>query len=187
MIDFIEVVTFSLVLSTDSFSAALAMGTRPHKLSDTLKFAFASSGAEVLVLLLGALAGASIVTQFDFIDHWLSFALLAVVAVHMAFEAIKELRQDNSASKPKKFHNFFKILIVSFATSLDSFVVGVTLGVQEKSLTPFILCVGICVFVLTLVGMKISKTTSDSLGPIFSLIGSGILLLLAFKFLIEGL
>jgi putative Mn2+ efflux pump MntP len=62
MTNYLEISIVGLVLCADSFSAALAMGVRPHKLGDTLKFAFSSGGAEALVAFLGAIAGAKIIS-----------------------------------------------------------------------------------------------------------------------------
>ena len=79
MFNLLEVLIVGLVLCADSFSAALAMGTRPHKFTDTLKFAFSSGGAEALVSFIGAMAGARVIAEFDSIDHWISFVLLIAV------------------------------------------------------------------------------------------------------------
>lgn len=187
MTNLFEVFIVGLVLCADSFSAALALGTRPHKTSDTLMFATASGSAEALVFFLGTIAGAKIISQFDFIDHWISFTLLLFVALHMIYESVTELKQKNYITQPKKFHSFFKILIVSFATSLDAFAVGVSLGITDKPLTPFVFSIGMWAFVATIIGMGAAKRASSYVGPIFSLIGSIIILTLAFKFLIEGL
>src|SRR5690606_6838326 len=126
MFNLLEVLIVGLVLCADSFSAALAMGTRPHKFTDTLKFAFSSGGAEALVSFVGALAGAKVIAEFDSIDHWISFVLLIAVAVHMAQEGIQELKnRHNENQETKPFHSYLKVLIVSFATSLDALAVGV--------------------------------------------------------------
>lgn len=183
-----EVLVIGLVLCADSFSAALAMGARPHKTSDTMKFAFSSGGAEALFSFLGAIAGAKVVSEFDSIDHWISFFLLAAVAGHMACEGVVELgNKQIKSEKPQGFHSFFKVIIVSFATSLDAFAVGVSLGVSGKPLTPYIMSIGLWAFFSTIVGMNIAKIASKKIGSIFSLIGSFVLLTLALKFLLEGL
>ncbi|MAX65742.1 MAG: hypothetical protein CME66_02300 [Halobacteriovoraceae bacterium] len=188
MTNIFEVLMVGLVLSADSFSAALAMGSRPHKFSDTLKFALTSGGAEALVSWLGAIAGLKLIAQFDSFDHWISFCLLAAVAIHMTYEGLCELRGTNeSHSQNKDFHSFYKVLIVSFATSLDAFAVGVSLGVTGKPLTPFILSIGLWAFFSTIMGMSIAKLASYRLGPLFNLIGAFVLFILALKFLINGL
>lgn len=188
MINYFEVIIIGLVLCADSFSAALAMGSRPHKFSDSLKFAFSSGGAEAFVAFIGAIAGAKIIAQFDYIDHWISFFLLTAVAIHMAWEGIEELRNGHEEeSGPKKFHSLFKVILVSFATSLDALAVGVTLGAAGKVLPPYIASIGLWAFCSTIVGMSIAKRVSDRLGPIFNIIGALILQALAINFLIEGL
>lgn len=184
---FFEVVIIGLVLSADSFSAALAMGARPHSFKNSLTFAFSSGGVEAFVSYLGAIAGARLISQFDSIDHWISFLLLAFVALHMIYEGIQELKGDETNIVDKKFHGPFKIIIVSFATSLDAFAVGVGLGVNTKPLLPYLISIGFWAFAATILGMQIAKKTSHKLGAVFTFIGAGILLLLAFKFLIEGL
>ena len=139
MSNYLEIIIVGLVLCADSFSAALAMGARPHRFIDSLKFAFSSGGAEALVAYIGAIAGAKIISDFDSIDHWVAFVLLLAVALHMAYEGIQELRnRADDQVEVKKFHGILKILIVSFATSLDALAVGVSLGVSGKPLMPFI-------------------------------------------------
>jgi len=94
-----EMILVGLVLSADSFSAALAMGTRPFTKEDAFKFALASGGAEGLFTFIGALAGSFIVSKLSSIDHWIAFSLLGVVAIHMAYEGIKGFFQKKNKQK----------------------------------------------------------------------------------------
>lgn len=84
----IEALLVGLVLSIDSFSAALAMGHRPFTSKDAIKFALSSGIAEGLVALFGALAGAHIIAKFAAVDHWIAFGLLMAVALHMGYESV---------------------------------------------------------------------------------------------------
>lgn len=189
MENLLEIIVVGLVLSVDSFSAALAMGARNHKFSDSLKFAFSSGGAEALVSFLGAIAGVQIISRFDSIDHWVSFFLLIIVAIHMFYEGVCEFRDRDSQkeNEPKKFHSFFKILLVSFATSLDAFAVGVSLGVAGKPLLAYISSIGLWAFFSTIIGMSIAKKVSNKIGPLFNFIAAFVLIALAVKFLSDGL
>lgn len=189
LFDWVEVVLVGLILSADSFSAALAMGGRPHKFRDTFKFAVTSGGSEAIVAGLGALAGAKVIARFDHVDHWISFILLGAVALHMAYEGYQEVRHGSGQDweGPRDFHGFFKILAVSLATSIDALAVGVGLGVSEKFVLPYLASIGLWAFLATIVGMEISRRTSRKVGPIFSFVAAFILLSLAFKFLFEGL
>lgn len=172
-----EVLTIGLILSADSFSAAIAMGMRPFKRKDVLKFASLSGGAEAGVALIGTLAGSYIISQFSSIDHWIAFFLLAAVAVHMAYEGVEHLlhRHKEEAVIKTEFHGFAKMLIVSLATSLDAFGVGIGLGVAKKPILPNIISIGFWAFVATFAGMYLARKLSDKFGPIMNLVAATLL------------
>lgn len=190
-----DVVFVGLALSADSFSAALAMGFRAHTPKDSLKFAFASSAAEAGAALAGALAGAKLLSQISAFDHWIAFGLLFAVAAHMAKEGLQEMRAQKGPGRgeeetfhqgtvhQKTFHSFKKILLVSFATSLDALGVGAGLGLAGRSLPPYIASIGFWAFMATLTGMFLAKKIPENLSPAFHFLGSGILFVLAFQML----
>lgn len=179
----LEVLTIGLILSADSFSAAVAMGHRPFTIKDALKFAFSSGGAEALTTLIGALAGIQITKHLADYDHWIAFSLLMGVALHMAWEGISEMR--SKGEKPEKidFHSFTKVLIVSFATSLDALGVGIGLGVAQKPIIPFLISIGVWAFLATIVGLYLARRLSKKFGPIMTIAGSLVLGILAFQML----
>lgn len=180
-INFLEIITIGLILSADSFSAAVAMGLRPYTRNDALKFAFSSGGAEAGVALIGSLAGSYIISRFSAIDHWIAFSLLGVVALHMAYEGIVHLLQKNKTDeimtevRKEEFHSYGKILIVSLVTSLDAFGIGIGLGIAHKPITPYIVSIGFWAFVSTLAGMYLARKLSAKFGPIMNLVGAIVL------------
>ena len=176
-----EVIFVGLVLSADSFSAALAMGHRPFSEKDAFGFALASGVAEGLMALIGALAGTLIISKFAAIDHWVASILLAGVALHMAYEGIEHLIHPNESEEKLEFHSFKKVIIVSFATSLDAFGVGIGLGASNKTILPYILSIAIWAFVTTIAGLHLAKKLSMKFGPIMSLFGALVLGFLAFQ------
>lgn len=76
-------------------------------------------------------------------DHWIAFGLLSAVAIHMAYEGVRDLADGVINEEKLNFHSFTRVLIVSFATSLDAFGVGIGLGVSHKPLAPFIISIGV--------------------------------------------
>ncbi|STX27988.1 Domain of uncharacterised function DUF [Legionella beliardensis] len=175
----IEPIIWGLVLSVDSFSAALAMGFRPHKLSDSLKFATSSGGAELIATFLGMLLGEKVIMQLGSIGQWIACLLLFGVAVRMFYEGIMEFKHGNHNKQLVKFHSFVKILIVSIATSIDALAVGVSLGVANKPLLPYLISIGGWAFISTMVGMAIAKRAPKRLSAIFSMVGALIIFILA--------
>ena len=179
-----EIIFVGLVLSADSFSAALAMGHRPFNEKDAFGFALASGSAEAIMALLGALFGSLIIARFSAIDHWVAAILLGGVALHMAYEGIEHLLSQELNEEKLEFHSFKKVIIVSFATSIDSFGVGIGLGAANKPITPFIVSIGLWAFFTTILGLHIAKKLSAKFGPAMSIFGSlvlGYLAVQAFK------
>lgn len=179
----LDVFLVGMILSIDSFSAALAMGNRPFDQKDAFRFAFSSGSAEALVTFIGAMAGNQIIRRFEAVDHWIAFALLSAVAIHMAYEGIRDLADGAIPEEKLDFHSFTRVLIVSFATSLDAFGVGIGLGVSNKPLTPFIISIGLWAFTATILGLNLAKKLSERFGPIMNLFGAGVLEVIAFKML----
>lgn len=183
-----EVITVGLILSADSFSAAVAMGLKPYTKKDAIKFALSSGGAEALVALFGALAGTYIISRFAAVDHWIAFILLGAVALHMAYEGVihlihKDKPEEERPIVQEGFHSYGKILIVSLATSLDAFGVGIGLGVANRPIGPFIVSIGIWAFISTLAGMYLARKLSDKFGPVMNLVAAVVLGFMAWQML----
>lgn len=179
----IEVITIGLVLSADSFSAAVAMGHRPFSKKDAYQFALSSGGAEALMTLIGALAGSFVISKFSAIDHWVGFILLGGVAIHMLYEGVTDLKNNTIKEEKLDFHSFKKVLIVSFATSLDAFGVGIGLGISKKPILPFIASIAFWAFLTTIIGLHLARKLSQKFGPIMNIVGSIVLGFLAFQIL----
>lgn len=186
---FLEVLIVGLVLSADSFSAALAMGFKAHRSRDVLRFALSSGSAEALVAFLGAMLGSKVFARYAILEHWVAFILIMAVALHMIWEGILELREKQGSSEEdinnedKGFYGYLRILVVSFATSLDAFAVGVSLGTTGKPLTAYILSIGIWAFLSTIAGMALARKVSKHLGIYFSFVGAFVLIFIAINLL----
>lgn len=179
----LEILSLGLILSADSFSAAVAMGSRKFTRSDLLRFAFASAGAEALSTLVGFFAGSKVMAMISDYDHWIAFGLLLAVALHMVYEGIEGLRGNMEEEESESFHSFTKILIVSFATSMDAFGVGIGLGIAHKPIWAFVGSIGFWAFAATVIGLYLGHTFSKKLGPIFTLIAAAVLGYLAVQML----
>ena len=181
----LEILIVGMVLSIDSFSAAVAMGHRPFTRKDALKFAFSSGGAEAFATLVGALAGAHLISMLEAWDHWIAFILLMAVALHMAWEGIEHWRghHDEESPSKKEFHSFARIIVVSFATSMDAFGVGIGLGIAHKPIGAYVTSIGIWAFASTIAGLLLARKLSDRFGPIMHFVGASVLAILAFQML----
>lgn len=180
---FYEIIIIGLILGSDSFSVAVAMGLRPFSKKDAIKFATIAAITGTLTTFIGAIAGLHVLSKIQSFDHWIAFGLLLAVAIHMAYEGLQDLMGKKEKTENIDFHSIGKILIVSFATNIDSFGVGIGIGVAQKPIMPYIFSIGIWGFLLTIAGLYLAKKLSDKFGSIVSLIGAIILAAIAFKML----
>ncbi|MGB8698794.1 MAG: manganese efflux pump [Thermosynechococcaceae cyanobacterium] len=179
----LELLLFSLALSIDSFSAAIALGFRHFSTRRALFFASSSGFSEGLATAIGFLLGhiaRNLITQYD---HWIAFILLFSVGIHMCYQAYLEIKFNHTVDDEIKVHGPLKILFVSSITSIDSLGVGVSLGLVNKPIIPYSLFIGIGAFLSTYLGLFLAKKISNKLGSKVEFIGGLVLIVLGIKML----
>jgi manganese efflux pump family protein len=180
----VELVLFSLVLSIDSFSAALALGFRHFSPKRALFFALSSGLTEGLATAIGFLLGHIAQQWITAYDHWVAFFLLCAVGIHMCYHAYQEMNADHPPTlNQTKVHGLFKILFVSTITSIDSFGVGISLGLLNKPIMIYSLAIGLAAFLSTYLGLYLAKQISTQFGEKIEFMGGVILILIGVKML----
>lgn len=178
-----ELLLFSLALSIDSFSAAVALGFRHFSPKRALFFAFSSGFSEGLATAIGFLLGhiaRNLITQYD---HWIAFLLLCSVGTHMCYQAYLDIKSNKAVETEIKVHGPLKILFVSSITSIDSLGVGISLGLFNKPIVLYSLSIGIGAFLSTYLGLFLAKKISNKLGSKVEFVGGIVLILLGIKML----
>jgi manganese efflux pump family protein len=179
----IELLLFTLVLSIDSFSAALALGFRHFSARRALFFALSSGFSEGFATTIGFLLGKiaqNLITQYD---HWVAFILLCLVGGHMCYHAFLEMKSNGPPKDEVKVHGLWKILFVSTVTSIDSLGVGISLGLINKPIALYSFCIGIGAFLSTYLGLFLARKISGQLGEAIEFMGGIVLILIGIKML----
>jgi putative Mn2+ efflux pump MntP len=179
----IEIVLFALVLSIDSFSAALALGIRHFSPQRAFFFAFSSGFSEGAATAIGFLLGHVAQNIIINYDHWVAFFLLTAVGGNMCYKAYQEMKSPSETTEEVKVHGLWKILFISTITSIDSLGVGVSLGLIEKPIIPYALTIGMGAFLATYLGLFLAKKISGHLGEKVEFFGGGVLIALGIKML----
>jgi manganese efflux pump family protein len=178
-----ELLLFTLVLSIDSFSAALALGFRHFSSKRALFFALSSGFSEGFATAIGFLLGKiaqNLIAQYD---HWVAFILLCLVGGHICYHAFQDMQSDVAPQDKVKVHGLWKILFVSTVTSIDSLGVGISLGLFNKPIALYSLCIGIGAFLSTYLGLFLAKKISGQLGEKIEFMGGIVLILIGVKML----
>ena len=182
----LELIIFTIVLSIDSFTAALALGFRHFSARRAFLFACSSGFSEGAATAIGFLVGSlaqNLIAQYD---HWVAFSLLSAVGLHMCYAAHREMREPDEkaeVSEEPKRHSVLKIIFVSSVTSIDALGVGVSLGLVDKPIAFYSLLIGIGAFIATYLGLFLAKKISGKLGGKIEFAGGVVLILLGIKML----
>ncbi|MBP5547988.1 MAG: manganese efflux pump [Bacteroidales bacterium] len=139
----------SLVVSTTS--AFKSKMTYRHGVVMALIFALFQGGFP----LIGALLGIAFRDMIASVDHWVAFCLLVAVGGKMIFEAIGNKPESEQLDLSK----IGVLCLLGIATSIDAFVVGIGLGLDNTM--PRVLfivsVIGTVTFIVSLIGVYLGK------------------------------
>ena len=180
-----ELLILAIGLSMDAFAVSVCKGLSMKKIS--LKSAGVVGawfgGFQALMPLMGYLLGSQFSSYIDKIDHWIAFALLALIGLNMIREAFSKEENEAMASSI----SFRAMLAPAIATSIDALAVGVTFAFLEVAVVPAVCCIGIITCVLSMVGVKVGSVFGTRYKSKAEFVGGAILVLLGVKILLSHL
>jgi len=182
--DFLSVFLIAIGLSADCFAVALSGGISKvnHSWSRILRVSFSFGLFQALMPVLGWLAGKTVVEFIADYDHWVAFALLAIVSGRMFWESFRpEHRQDKEIDITKGL----LLITLSVATSIDALAVGLSFAFLEVNIVIAALTIGPVAFLITAIGFLVGKRASKIIGKRAEAIGGLILLVIAFRILLS--
>lgn len=169
----------------DSFTVALASGfaLKEVRFIDGLKIGAAFGFFQFLMPLLGWFAGLSMKNLIACFDHWVAFGLLGLIGGKMIYEGIFGKKE----REKKETLDFFSLLMLSLATSIDALAVGLSFSFLNIPILRPALVIGIVTFGISFAGVLMGTVFGRFLGKKMEIAGGVILLIIGFKILIEHL
>lgn len=205
-----EIFLTGLSLSADACAVAMCKGVEMRRF--VFKYAVVIALCFGLFQALMPLIGWAVASQFaEYIteaDHWIAFALLALLGAKMFKDGIeneKELREARATAKsasplpypvritllPKKEERLdigVKTLIVmSVATSIDALAVGVSFAFLAVDIWLAIALIGATTFCISLLGVLVGTKAGGKFRGKAELAGGVLLFLIGLKILLEHL
>ena len=176
----IELLLTSISLSMDAFAASICKGldNKKNKLKNSLIISTLFGGFQALMPLLGYTLGNILNNKIIKYDHYIALILLTIIGISM----IKESKEKNEINN--KF-NFKEIIILSIATSIDAFVIGITLSFLQVNITLSTTFIGIITFIICFIGFYIGNFIGKQLNKFSKILGGGILIIIGIKIFIE--
>ena len=184
-----ELIITAIALSMDAFAVAICKGlsldrVRPKHMAITGAW---FGGFQGLMPLIGFLLGSLFAKQIEAFDHWIAFALLALIGANM----IKEACEGDSYPADASF-GFKTMLTMAIATSIDALAVGVSFAMVANadpnfSITAAVISIGVITFVLSAIGVKVGSIFGAKYKSKAELVGGIVLCLMGRKILLEHL
>jgi putative Mn2+ efflux pump MntP len=118
-------------------------------------------------------------------DHWLAFGLLGFVggkAIHDGIRGETPVGVD-----PADPTRGWSLVVLSVATSIDAFAVGLSLAWLGERIWSTVLVIGVVTAALTTVGMLLGRVLGARFGRRMSIVGGLVLLGIGVKILVDHL
>jgi putative Mn2+ efflux pump MntP len=181
----VTILFIALGLSMDAFTAAIANGLvlERNLISDAFRIALFFGLFQAVMPVLGWLIAFKVHDIVSQIDHWIAFVLLVFIGSRMICDALRKRLVDRSEIQL----GTGLLLMLSVATSIDAFAVGITFAFLDMSILIPVCIIGLVTFVLSLFGFLIAKNMDRIGGRYAGIIGGLLLIGIGIKILTEHL
>ncbi len=177
----------ALALAMDAFAVSVGLSVTGQGLKRTQAFrlALAFGFFQFLMPVAGWMVGQGFFRAAGSLDHWVAFVLLVFVGGKMV---IASLGGDRSARRSSGDPTRgLTLVLLSVATSIDAFAVGVSLAALGEAVLFPAAVIGVVAFFLTLAGARLGPVLGRIAGRGAELLGGLILIFIGIKILVEHL
>jgi manganese efflux pump family protein len=170
-------------LGVDAFSVAIGIGATNDKKSWSPVFRLAGAFGvfQFVMPIAGWLAGLTVVEIIAAFDHWIAFALLALVGGKMIAEGLGQESDEEKADQTRGW----PLLMLSIATSIDALAVGFSFSVLKNPILLPAVIIGIVCFLMTVTGMIFGKVLAKIFGRKVEIFGGLVLIAIGIKILVD--
>ncbi|WP_394238606.1 manganese efflux pump MntP family protein [Niallia oryzisoli] len=175
--ELITLIIMAFALGMDAFSISLGMGMYRLRLRQVFKIGITIGIFHIFMPLLGMVAGRYLSEQFGAIAVYIGGALLLILGVQMIWSSFS--KEEGSLITPAGFG----LILFALSVSLDSFSVGLSLGIYGAQTFLVLACFGAGATLLSWIGLMIGRSVQDWLGKYSEVLGGAILLFFGIKLL----
>ena len=171
--NFIELFLIAVGLSMDCFAVSLSFGAqRKLQRKDILRFSFFFALFQAVMPLLGWVIGSAANVFLAKVDHWIAFGLLALIGLRMIYESFK----GEDEKRTFDIREWKTLVALSFATSIDALVTGVSFGFIKVNMFLAVFTIGLVTFLNSLTGAFVGQR-SIHISPRWAEITGGLVLI----------
>jgi putative Mn2+ efflux pump MntP len=180
-----EIFLIAIGLSMDAFAVAISLGLSVKKagLGEMTAAGLYFGLFQALMPLAGYFLGIGFADKITTFDHWITFVFLGFIGGKMIKDSLRQDdRQKDEGGNP---FQFFRMLLLAVATSIDALAVGITFAFFDVQIGAAASLTGITTCVIAMSGVKIGHTFGNRFKAKAEFAGGAILILLGVKILME--
>ena len=164
----IPLIIMAFALGMDAFSVSLGMGMMPLKLRQILYIGMTIGIFHIIMPFIGMVLGRFYQRNME-ISHFAGAILLIGLGFYIVYSTI--LQNEETRTAPIGISLF----VFAFGVSIDSFSVGLSLGIYGAQTIITILLFGFVSMLLAWIGLLIGRHAKDMLGTYGEIVGGIIL------------
>lgn len=175
--ELMTIIIMALALGMDAFSISLGMGMYRLRMRQVFNIGITVGIFHIFMPLLGIIAGRFLSAQFDAIAGYIGGGLLMILGLQMIISSLR--KESESLLTPVGFG----LILFALSVSLDSFSVGMSLGIYGAKTWLVLICFGAGAMLLSWLGLFIGRQVQGWLGKYGEILGGAILVFFSIKLL----
>jgi putative Mn2+ efflux pump MntP len=182
---FTEILVMAVGLAMDCFAVSLGIGTTGYANNPRALFRLAYHFGlfQALMPVLGWLVGTQVSGLVSSFDHWIAFGLLGFVGVRM----IRSGLDAEGKSHTKDPSRGGTMVMLSVATSIDAFAIGLTLAMLQVDILYPSVVIGVVTGILSLIGLLLGSRLGAAFGKRMEVVGGVLLIIIGLRVLLSHL
>ncbi|NOU79299.1 manganese efflux pump [Paenibacillus sp. LMG 31459] len=176
----VTVAIMAVALGMDAFSLGVGIGMKGIRLLHVLQLSLLIAFFHVLMPLLGLFTGSYVGYLLGQVTTYAAGGLLVLLGGHMI---LNSFRKGDGGSRAVDHRTVWGMLLISLSVSVDSFSVGVSLGMFVNSIAITVLAFGVCGGMMSITGLLLGRRVSRGLGDYGEALGGAILLAFGLLFI----
>lgn len=174
----VTLLIIAIALGLDAFSLGLGIGLKGIRLRDILKLGTVIALFHVVMPLLGMITGQYVSGLLGNVATTAAGILLVLLGGHMIYSSLR-----GDAVQSFDHRSSWGLTVLALSVSIDSFSVGITLGMFAASIWLTVLLFGFFGGFMSVLGLMLGRKVSGNLGEYGEACGGAILFVFGILFI----
>jgi len=176
---FLTVMLIAIALGFDAFSLGIGIGLKGIRTSEVIRLSFIIGLFHIIMPIGGMLTGKMMGALLGGFATLTAGLLLVILGLHMIYSSFKQ-----EEAQIFDHRSLLGILLLAFSVSVDSFSVGITLGMFYVSFWLTVCLFGVFGGIMAMLGLFVGQRFSLALGDYGEAFGGVILVVFGIYFII---